>query len=179
MNNERIQKAVDRLLALARSSESPVPIEEIAQLRGVHIRCIPYEGDLTGLLLWEDGRPVIGVNALHTRIQQRFAIAHELAHLEMRHHTGTHIDRGFPVPLRRPDLSGVYMPYTDLKELEANVIAIELLIPTALLSVDIKEQVIDYMDDTLVRILSERYQVSAQTMLLRLVQARFITWNAE
>jgi Zn-dependent peptidase ImmA (M78 family) len=164
---------VDKLLALAQSSEPPLPIESIARLRGVHLRCIPYEGDLKGLLLWENGSPVIGINALHSRIEQRFAIAHELAHLELRHHSGMHIDRSFPVPLRTES----FLPHMDLNELEASVIATELLIPTALLSTDLKGQVIDYMDDTVVHTLAERYQVSAQVMLLRLAQARFITWE--
>ena len=81
INHERLQKAIDRLLALAQMSEPPVLIEQILQQKGIPLRCVPYEGSLSGLLLWEGGHPVIGVNALHDKLEQRFVIAHELAHI--------------------------------------------------------------------------------------------------
>src|SRR6202030_4201512 len=105
INHERLQKAIERLLSLVQISEPPVPVEQIAQLRGIAVRYVPYEGSLSGLLLWEGGQPVIGINALHDRFQQRFAIAHELAHIELRHHTSLHIDRNFPFPLHSQQTS--------------------------------------------------------------------------
>lgn len=166
INHERLQKAIDRLLALARMGEPPVPVEQIAQLRGVQLRYVPYEDSLIGLLLWEGGQPVIGINALSDRLQQRFAIAHELAHIELHHHKGIHIDRDFPFPLslRQTSLK------IDLSECEASIVAAELLMPTAMLAADLREKPVDYLDETFVRSLAQRYQVSAHTMLLRLVQ---------
>ncbi|HKV59784.1 MAG TPA: ImmA/IrrE family metallo-endopeptidase [Ktedonobacteraceae bacterium] len=166
INHERLRKAVDRLLSLAQSSEPPVPIEQITRLRGVQLRCVPYEGSLAGLLLWEGGQPVIGINALHGRLQQRFAIAHELAHIELRHHSGIHIDRDFPFPLHLQQTSSKI----DLSEFEASMVAGELLVPSAMLVADLKEKPIDYLDETFIHSLAQRYQVSAHTMLLRLAQ---------
>lgn len=166
INHERLQKAVDRLLSLARVSEPPVPVEQIARLRGVQLRCIPYEGSLAGLLLWEGGQPVIGINALHNRLQQRFAIAHELAHIELRHHTSIHIDRSFPLP---PGTRQISLKI-DLSECEASMVAGELLMPTTMLAADLREKAIDYLDETFVCSLAQRYEVSAHTMLLRLAE---------
>lgn len=164
MNPERLQKAVERLLSLAQFGEPPVPIEQIAERRGVLVRCVPYKGPLSGLLIWEGGQPVIGINALHEKRQQRFAIAHELAHIELRHHTGIHIDRAFPFPLASQKTSPKIAPV----EFEASIVACELLIPAPLLAVDLQEELIDYLDEAFVYSLARRYEVSAHTMLLRL-----------
>lgn len=171
INHDRLQKAIERLLSLAQISEPPVPVEQVAQLKGIPVRFVPYESSLLGLLLWEGGQPVIGINALHDKFQQRFAIAHELAHVELRHHTGIHIDRNFPFPLNAQE--------TPLKidpaEIEASIVAIGFLIPTTMLIADLNEKTIDYLDETFVRSLAQRYEVSAHTMLLRLTQAHLFS----
>ena len=165
LNHERLQKVVERLLSLTQFNEPPVPIEQIAEQRGIQVRCIPYEGSLSGLLIWEGGQPVIGVNALHEKHEQRFAIAHELAHIELRHHTGIHIDRTFPFPLALQQTVGKIAPV----EFEASIVACELLIPATMFATDVAEKPIDYLDETFVRSLARRYEVSVHTMLLRLL----------
>ncbi len=165
INHERLHKVIERLLSLVQISEPPVPVEQIAQLRGIPVRYIPYEGSLSGLLLWEDGQPVIGINALRNKPQQRFAIAHELAHIELRHHnTGIHIDRNFPSPLSSQQAS---LKIASV-EFEASIVACELLIPAPMLAADLEENPIDYLDESFVRSLALRYEVSAHTMLMRL-----------
>ena len=166
INAERLQKAIERLLAPAQITRPPVRIEHIAQLRGVPVRAVPYTDSLAGLLLWEGGQPAIGINSLLDVYQQRFVIAHELAHVELRHHTGTHIDRSFPFPLNSQQTALKFEPV----EFEANIVAAGLLIPTALLTADFKEKTLDYLDETVIDSLAQRYEVSAHTMLLRLMQ---------
>ena len=165
LNHERLQKVVERLLSLTQFNEPPVPIEQIAERRGIPVRFVPYEGSLSGLLIWEGNRPVIGVNALHEKHRQRFAIAHELAHIELRHYTGIHIDRAFPFPLALQQTSGKIAPV----EFEASIVACELLIPASTLAADLAEKSIDYLDETDVASLARRYAVSVHTMLLRLL----------
>jgi Zn-dependent peptidase ImmA (M78 family) len=171
MNHERLQKVVERLLSLAQFSEPPVPIEQIVERRGVQVRCVPYKGSLSGLLIWESGQPVIGVNALHEKRQQRFAIAHELAHIELRHHTGIHIDRNFPFPLASQKTSLKIAPI----EFEASIVACELLIPAPMLAADLAEEPIDYLNETFTHSLARRYEVSEHTMLLRLTQPQLFS----
>lgn len=163
---ERVERSVQRLLALAQEIAAPVPIEAIAQARGIHVRYVPYDGDMKGLLLWEDGAPVIGVNARFDATCQRFTIAHELAHIELHHHSGIHIDRAFPMPLNLASSTQNVHHY----EIEANVIAAEVLVPSVLLEADLRGQSIDYLDDTILRSLAEHYKVSVQTLLFRLRQ---------
>jgi Zn-dependent peptidase ImmA (M78 family) len=170
INHERLQKAIERLLSFAQISEPPIPVEQIAQLRGIPVRSVPYEGTLSGLLLWEGGQPVIGINTLRDRPQQRFTIAHELAHIELRHHTGIHIDRSFPFPLNVQQTSLKIEP----AEFEASIVAAGLLIPAAMLADDLNEKPIDYLDEAFIRSLAHRYEVSAHTMLLRLTQVHLL-----
>ncbi len=166
VNHQRVQKAAERLLSLVQTSEPPVSVEEIAQRRGIQVRSIPYDDTLAGLLLWEGGLPIIGINALHDTIRQRFAIAHELAHIELRHHTGVHIDRAFPSPFST--FSAEQAAAIAPTDFEASVIACQILLPTALLAADLRGKTIDFIDDTFVRTLAQRYQVSHQTVLLRI-----------
>lgn len=170
-NIERIDKAVSRLLQLGHLDEPPVPVEQLARLRDIYIRYVPYEGQLASLLLWEDGHAVIGVNQLHSATRQRFAIAHELGHLELHHHTGSHIDRHFPMPLRPTYAS----QSADPCEWEASAFAAALLVPTMFLERDLKGMrlSIDYEDETATHTLAERYQVSPQLMSLRLMGLHF------
>ncbi|HZU65674.1 MAG TPA: ImmA/IrrE family metallo-endopeptidase [Ktedonobacteraceae bacterium] len=170
-NSERINKAVTRLLQAGHISEPPVPVEQLAELCGVQIRYVPYEGQLASLLLWEDGHTVIGVNRLHSLTRQRFAIAHELGHLELHHHTGSHIDRHFSLPLHPlPALSPV-----ESLECEASTFAAELLVPTPFLEHDLKglKMPVDYDDNAATLALAGRYQVSSQLMSFRLVSMYF------
>lgn len=191
---ERIQRATDKLLQLVNVndlSEPPVPIEQIAYLRGVQLRRVPFsasivpkqEGELSGLLLWEHGHIIIGVNELHSKTRQRFAIAHQLGHLELHYRDGMHIDRSFPVPLRE-DVQGVGKPgpyharpkvqSVDPVEMEANSFASELLLPVTLLERDLRGHILDYEDDILLRQLADRYQVSLQVMIFRLTSMGLI-----
>jgi Zn-dependent peptidase ImmA (M78 family) len=164
VNSERVERAVQRLLSLAPEIAPPVPIEAMAQARGITLRFVPYDGDMKGLLLWEDGAPVIGVNTCYDAICQRFTIAHELAHIEQHHHHGIHIDRNFPMPFAL-ELSVQNAHYY---EIEANVIAAQTLLPSTLLEADLHGRSIDFLDDACLRALADRYQVSLQTLLFRL-----------
>lgn len=165
LSHEKMQKAIDRLLALVPECKAPVPIEMIAQLKGIRLRYVAYDDNLLGLLLWEDGRPVIGVNKRHDPAWQRFIIAHEMAHLELRHYSGIHIDRNFPMYLKSEWLP----PDMNAAEVEASMVAAAVLIPATSLAADLRGQSIEYLDDILLRSLADRYQVSLQTIMFRLV----------
>jgi Zn-dependent peptidase ImmA (M78 family) len=160
---EKIQRSVNNLLQFADIKEAPVPVEEIARLRGVQVRYLPFEGDLSGLIFREEEKAVIGVNELHSKTRQRFTIAHELGHVELHNRSELHIDRGFRVLLRQ-ERSGQAV---DSAEIEASTFAVELLLPVAMFERDLRAQTIDYEDDELIRNLADRYQVSLQVIVFR------------
>ena len=63
-----IKPIVSDLLKLASAEKPPIPIEQIAHLRGIHIRYEPFDGELSGFLYRENELVIIGVNALHSKI---------------------------------------------------------------------------------------------------------------
>lgn len=164
--SRRILTAVERLLKLADVTEPPVPVEEIARLRGADLRYVPYKGDISGLLSREHGRVIIGINGSHSKRRQRFTIAHELGHLELHRDKELHIDRGFPV-FRRDSRSSTA---TDPAEMEANAFAAELLMPSAMIRNDLAGAVLDFEDDGVLRRLADKYEVSLQAMIIRLTR---------
>lgn len=166
---ERIRRQVDSLLHEAKVTEPPVPVERIARHMDAQLRFEPFEGKISGLLFQENGRVIIGVNALHARTRQRFTIAHELGHMALGH-VGLHIDRGFRILLR----DEVSSQATNPEEIAANTFAAELLMPATLIRQDFSEIGAEYDDEQLVQRLAERYRVSLQAMMFRLTNLGFI-----
>lgn len=158
-----MQSYTSQLLKMANVLQPPVPVEQIASLRNVEVRYVAFDDALSGLLFEERGRTIIGVNQAHPQARQRFAIAHELGHLEMRHWREFHIDRHFPAITRGTRPEQIANP-----EVAACAFAVELLLPAALLAHDLRDRSLDYENEPLFTLLAERYQVSLQILLFRL-----------
>ncbi len=169
-----IQYYTGQLLQLAEIKEPPVPVEQIAQRRGVCLRYVSYDGELSGLLFEEQGQAIIGVNMAHSKTRQRFTIAHELGHLELHHWHEFHIDRNFRVVSRlRGDRLEASSQAINAAEIDASLFAAELLMPATILLKDVQGYAIDYESDELLVKLAERYQVSLQAMIFRLTSLGF------
>jgi len=81
--------------------------------------------DMSGMLVREQERVVIGVNKDHSPARQRFTIAHELGHLHLHKGRSTIIDSDVRVNFR----DKVSSLATDREEIEANRFAAALLMP--------------------------------------------------
>ncbi|HEX6776936.1 MAG TPA: ImmA/IrrE family metallo-endopeptidase [Ktedonobacterales bacterium] len=158
-----VQNYTSQLLKMANVQQPPVPVEQIARLRNVEVRCVAFDDALSGLLFEERGRTIIGVNQEHPKTRQRFTIAHELGHLELRHWREFHIDRHFPAIAR-----GGRSEQAPNPEAEASAFAVELLLPAAMLAHDLGDHTLDYESEALLTLLARRYQVSLQILLFRL-----------
>src|ERR1700722_10633578 len=129
------RKAIE-LLAAAKVTLPPVPVEQLANFAGADVHYEPFSGELSGMVHRESkSRAVIGVNALHSPTRQRFTIAHELAHLILHQDEEFHVDENSPIRFRSP-LSGAAV---DSDEIEANQFAAELLMPVSLLNGEIEK----------------------------------------
>jgi len=160
----RIQTQVEQTLAQAAITEPPIPVERIARMEGIRLRFVPFEGDLSGMIAPEDEHMVVGVNALHPLVRQRFTIAHELGHYFLHQRDRLFVDRSFQA-MRRDGRSSQGV---DLREIEANEFAAELLMPSEMLKRDVDGTALDLVDDETIRALAERYRVSLQAMVFRL-----------
>lgn len=176
----QIHDRVAELLEAVGVDGPPIPVDHVAFHLGAHIHREPLDdnGDLSGLLVRVGGKTIIGVNSRHSKTRQRFTIAHEIGHLVLHDHDKLYLDRDFPVRLRDERSSQAVDP----DEIAANAFAAELLMPADMLKRDLRDVVtrnaerhaVDYEDEETIRRLAERYQVSLQAMIFRLVNLGLI-----
>lgn len=144
--------------------EPPVPVDRIAESLGARLRYSPFDGELAGMLIRDEGSTIIGVNSLHHINRQRFTIAHECGHLLLHKGKDVHIDRAFRVN-RRDEVSSQAI---DPQEIEANRFAAELLMPYNMIMNDLVEYEIDIEDEEDLKELADKYQVSVQALTHRI-----------
>jgi len=152
---------------------APVDVEKLAHELHLDVRKDRVEGDISGFLFrdHEKSTAIIGVNSRQHPNRQRFTIAHELGHFLL--HTGdkVHVDRGFEVRLRNDESS----KGTDIDEKEANLFAAELLMPMAFVEKDIADiQAVDLMEETTIKSLAKKYQVSTHAFAFRLAYLGYV-----
>src|ERR1041384_7945755 len=75
-NPEHRAEALLKKLGLYRV---PVAVERVAAGLGLQVERADLD-DVSGLLVIEDDKGMIGVNASHPQVRQRFTIAHEVGH---------------------------------------------------------------------------------------------------
>ena len=166
--------AARKLLAELNIAECPVAVDYIAQKKGITVRYVPLDADLSGMIFMKDA-VIIVVNSLHHVNRQRFTLAHELGHFELHMKeigTEVHVDKKFLAFARDANSSLGW----DRKEVEANRFASELLVPDRMLNHELSDRLVDAEDEGLIANLAERFQVSRQMMTFRigdLVESRF------
>jgi transcriptional regulator with XRE-family HTH domain len=155
----------EKLLARLGINAPPVPVDRVAQQCGAEIRYVPYEGEMSGLLLNDGERIIIGINSSDPKVRQRFAVAHELGHLALHGDKELHVDRNF---------SSVRGAGAQAKinqgESEANDFAVSMLIPAPMITFDLKGRPVDYSDREKMDGLAERYKVGPEVMTYRLMR---------
>jgi Zn-dependent peptidase ImmA (M78 family) len=143
----------------------PVPVDAIAQQKGIALRYMPLDESLSGMIFMQNGVPTVVVNSLHHANRRRFTVAHELGHFEFHMAaigSDVHVDKRF---LARDANSSTGF---DMKEIEANRFAAELLVPRAMLIEELRGRTVDLeADDELLGELAEAFGVSRQMMAIR------------
>jgi Zn-dependent peptidase ImmA (M78 family) len=143
----------------------PVPVEVIAQQKGIALRYMPLDESLSGMIFMQYGVPTVVVNSLHHANRRRFSVAHELGHYELHMAaigSDVHVDKRF---LARDANSSTGF---DAKEIEANRFAAELLVPRAMLVEELHGRMVDLeADDELLGELADKFGVSKQMMSIR------------
>jgi Zn-dependent peptidase ImmA (M78 family) len=145
----------------------PVPVIELAKSRGIDVRFVPLDDDLSGMIFLQNEAPVIVVNSLHHPNRQRFTVGHELGHFELHMKeigSEVHVDKKYFVMARDENSSKGF----DVKEIEANRFAAELLVPRDFLVREIGGRIVDVMDEVLVGELARVFEVSPQMMSIRI-----------
>jgi Zn-dependent peptidase ImmA (M78 family) len=159
-----IDQQTTELLSQLNMLSTPIDVEGVGHKLGAKVVYGDLEDDISGFLLRENGAVTIAVNELHHPNRQRFTIAHQCGHLYL------HADRGDRLWV---DKTYSTLRYSDtgssegdqLAEIQANQFAAGLLMPEVLM----KTQLTDELSDVDIFRLALRFQVSEQSMILRLV----------
>jgi Zn-dependent peptidase ImmA (M78 family) len=145
---------------------APINVQKISTKFGIQIHPYTEEGNLSGFLYQDEKMKLIGVNKQHHKNRQRFTIAHELGHFVLHSQETTYLDK--------PSFFGrnneISSAGTEIKEVEANSFAAELLMPKHFIEMDwevFDTSIFNSIEDV-VDWFAKRYQVSTHAMTLRL-----------
>ena len=145
----------------------PVDVELVAHRLNLQIEAAPLGENVSGLLVVEKGRGVIGYNKTQAHVRQRFTIAHEIGHFVLHlsdNPSALFIDTQYIVYRRDAQSS----TGENRREIEANRFGAALLMPAPLLRTEIQEQSFDFGDEEMLTALANKFQVSTQAMSIRL-----------
>lgn len=145
---------IETILVKLDIKKPPVDLDKVASFFNIKIVKYPnFPDNVSGTIVKRDDKTYIGVNERHAVVRQRFTIAHELGHYFLGHDENEMIDYSFDKDSH--------------KEREANKFASELLMPMKLLSEDIEN--LNNISE-----LAKKYQVSEQSMSIRLLETKLI-----
>jgi Zn-dependent peptidase ImmA (M78 family) len=169
-----IEEKVAELLSKHSIGEAPVRVEMLARAEGLQIIESAFDGDVSGALLRSSGVAAIAVNSRQPPNRKRFTIAHELAHYLLAHTTEDHVDWQFSI-LRRDEKSS---DASDVREIEANAFAANLLMPKDFLRADLRRYTnfrgeVE-LGEAARQTLARKYMVSEIAMTFRLINLGFM-----
>ena len=159
-------RTADEVLSRVGYTRPPVPVHDILLEYGLQIHVQALEANVSGFLVRRETGAFVGVNALHHRNRQRFTLAHELGHFILHHDDPTIFVDDALIHFRGEDVT----ESSDICEMEANAFAGALLMPEKMLRQDLAGRFIDALDESAVRTLARRYEVSPQALTIRLMR---------
>jgi len=165
---DKVKATARRLLHACSIVQAPVDVEAVAAKLGAVVSFEAFKEELSGVLVKEKTRTVIGVNSFHSKTRQRFTIAHECGHLVLEHPGEIFVDQTIKTVNKRDSLSS---QATDRSEIDANRFAAELLMPENLVVEAVQrhyKKKPDISSPQLIDELADEFQVSPQAMEYRL-----------
>lgn len=159
----RADTMAQRVLDEHGPTQLPVEPMKIAESLGVAVVYRPMNPEVSGMLLREGPRSIIGVNEAHAKVRQRFTVAHELGHLHLHPGRQVILDAAVRVNLR----DQVSSLATDREEIEANRFAAALLMPAEWIHREVAG--LGLTDpDALIDQMAKIFKVSVAAMTIRL-----------
>lgn len=162
---ETIEAQAMQVLHRADAVGIPVAADVVAERLGLMVELVPLGEEISGVLVIEKGKGMIGVNEAHPHTRQRFTIAHEVGHFVLHGaEIQLFIDKRYTAVYRdRRSSAG-----EDRNEIQANQFAAALLMPKELLLGRIRARDFDLGDEYSLASLAAEFEVSSQAMTYRL-----------
>src|SRR5439155_9267429 len=108
-----IRKARMRATALRAKhgvDQLPIDVEKLAEAEGVEVDRADFGEEISGVLVKDGERAMIGINARDASTRQRFTIAHELGHHLLHSSRELFVDRDYVIHFRDEKSAGGYDP---------------------------------------------------------------------
>lgn len=161
------REAAIGVLRRAAVAGPPVPVDVLVRREGLTLVKVEVDGGLSGQLYANEKEVVINTKG-RPETRQRFTTAHELGHWTLRHFEAKALSMdavGFDGGYGSEDGAEAKDPL----EVEANVFAAELLMPTAWLKA-LKKRDVPSLPDSL----ATQYEVSREAMFYQLMRCNLI-----
>lgn len=167
---EKLEDDSWSLLTDFKISTPAVPIIEVAKKQGLSVISYDLGEGVSGTLIIEKGNGFIGYNPTHSRVRQRFTIAHELAHYvlhcQSKRNGQLFVDKDFIVKYRSENS---YTPLELRQEQQANIFAAALLMPKKFIDNELAKKNFKQMGEPeLIESLAKIFDVSIPAMTYRL-----------
>ena len=166
-----ITTKAQELLHATKQVKPAIDAKKVADYLNILVKESPAPtDDISGFLMIEKDAPVIGLNINNSELRRRFTLGHELGHFVLQHHLGKgapHIDKLISIQFR----DSVSSAGVKIEEMEANLFAAELLMPSDMIARSLKNfESMNLADEDHGAIgeLAEEYQVSVPAMTVRL-----------
>lgn len=143
----------------------PVDVKSIASHLQLKVLEEKLDSEISGALVLEQGKGVIGVDKSQSPQRQRFTIAHEIGHYKL-HYKPDKMFIDEHVYLRSNQ--------SNLEEIEANAFAASLLMPKFMIDNFIKENEYTFIGDDQINKLAKKFNVSSIAMTYRLSNLNII-----
>ena len=160
----RAQSRAKALLEKHGFNDLPVDVARLAKLEGVEVDRADFGDEISGVLMKDGDRAIIGVNARHAPTRQRFTIAHELGHFMLHTSRDLFVDKDYIVHFRDETSSAGVDPI----EVEANQFAAEVIMPADKVRELFNARRFDIDDEGALRRLAAKFTVSPTAMAVRL-----------
>ena len=167
MNLRAVERKTQSILAETKTLRLPIDVELVAHRLGLHVGAADLPSEVSGFLTLRGKRGVIAYNEAHSRVRQRFTIAHEIGHYVLhRGQSELFIDKNYPLWLRDTNAS----TGERLQEIQANHFAATLLMPRTAVEQAYAnlEHDLDFDDEERLEELASSFSVSKQAMSIRL-----------
>lgn len=166
---KHIEESAYKLLDDVGIKDPHVPIEKVASHLNLEIVTHDFGNEISGALIIEDGKAIIGVSPSEPEVRRRFTISHEIGHF-LFHKDTSHLfieDKKFQVLYRSEQISQDYK-----QEKEANHFAASILMPKSMIEKIIEalnEEDYIYSDEEIIKLVAKKFKVSQPAMTYRLI----------
>lgn len=151
-------------------TNTPVDLGKIVEILQIKILEQDLDDSVSAALVLKENKAYIVVNENHSPVRMRFSIAHEIAHYLLHKNSAKIFIENKSIIFRDEKSSkGV-----DRKEIEANKLAAEILMPQDAILKAVEYYMVDMNDDEKISALSKKFEVSEQAMTIRLLKLNLL-----